>query len=113
MHTILSKILLTAVIVISGASPLFAQPSGPNNAASDLPTDYLTKEFHAGRRAALRAVVPANSVVAVFSFPTRNYSNDVDYLYHQNPDLYYFTGYKEPHSMLLVFKEPQVDSAGN
>src|SRR5690606_33257215 len=53
------------------------------------------------------------SVMAVFAFPTRTYSNDVEYLYHQNPDLYYFTGYKEPHSLLLVFKEEQVDSSGN
>jgi Xaa-Pro aminopeptidase len=73
----------------------------------DLPQDYLTKEFHAGRRAALREKMPANSVVMVAAFPTRTFSNDVEYLYHQNPDLYYFSGYKEPHSMLIVFKEPQ------
>ena len=41
------------------------------------------------------------------AFPTRTFSNDIDYLYHQSPDLYYFTGYKEPHSLLLIFKEPQ------
>ncbi|HYE54427.1 MAG TPA: aminopeptidase P family protein, partial [Chitinophagaceae bacterium] len=45
-------------------------------------------------------------------YPTRTFSNDVDYLYHQNPDLYYFSGYKEPHSMLLIFKDEQTDSAG-
>ncbi len=77
-----------------------------------LPQDYLTKEFHAGRRTALREKMPANSVMMVLSFPTRTFSNDVDYLYHQNPDLYYFTGYKEPHSFLLLFKENQTDSAG-
>ncbi|MEO5564553.1 MAG: aminopeptidase P N-terminal domain-containing protein [Chitinophagaceae bacterium] len=82
-------------------------------AQDDLPTDYLTKEFHAGRRAALRKMMPENSVVAVFAYPTRNFSNDVDYLYHANPDMYYFSGYKEPHSLILIFKEPQTDSAGN
>lgn len=82
-------------------------------AQDDLPKDYLGKEFHAGRRAALRQLMPANSVTVVFAFPTRVFSNDVDYFYHQNPDMYYFSGYKEPHSMLLVFKEPQTDSAGN
>lgn len=76
------------------------------------PKDYLTKEFHAGRRDALRAIMPENSVMAVFSYPTRNFSNDVDYLYHQNPDLYYFTGYKEPDGLLLVFKEEQKDANG-
>ena len=79
----------------------------------DTPKDYLTKEFHAGRRAALRQIMPDNSVMVVFSFPTRVFSNDVDYLYHQNPDLYYFSGYKEPQSMMLIFKNDQVDSAGN
>ena len=77
-----------------------------------LPQDYLTKEFHAGRRAALREKMPANSVVMVLAFPTRTFSNDVEYLYHQNPDLYYFTGYKEPHSLLLIFKDDQTDSTG-
>ena len=76
-------------------------------AQEDLPTDYLTKEFHAGRRAALRAKMPDKSVVIVLASPTRTFANDVEYLFHQNPDLYYFTGYKEPHSMLLVFKEKQ------
>ncbi|MBC7828569.1 MAG: aminopeptidase P family protein [Chitinophagaceae bacterium] len=81
--------------------------------APDLPQDFLSKEFHAGRRDSLRGRMPANSVTAVFAFPTRTFSNDVEYVYHQNPDLYYFTGYKEPHGMLLIFKEPQKDSSNN
>lgn len=77
------------------------------------PTDYLSKEFHAGRREALRAIMPENSVMAVFAYPTRNFSNDVDYLYHQNPDLYYFIGYKEPDALVLIFKDEQKDANGN
>lgn len=88
-----------------------AQPSPARE--DDLPKDYLTKEFHAGRRDALRESLPANSVVAIFSYPVRTFSNDVDYLFHQNPDMYYFSGYKEPHSLLLIFKDEQTDSAGN
>lgn len=76
------------------------------------PTDYLTPAFHKGRREALRAIMPANSVIAIFAYPLRNFSNDIDYKYHANPDLYYFTGYKEPDAMLLVFKEPQTGSDG-
>lgn len=76
-------------------------------AQDDLPQDYLPAKFHADRRDSLRKLMPDNSVAVFFAFPTRTYSNDVEYLYHQNPDLYYFSGYKEPHSMLLVFKEPQ------
>ena len=81
-------------------------------AQDNLPTDYLSKEFHAGRRAALRELMPVNSVCIVLAYPTRTFSNDVEYFYHQNPDMYYFSGYREPHSLLLVFKEEQSDSDG-
>ena len=81
-------------------------------AQADLPTDYLTKEFHKGRREAARALMPANSVMVVFAAPTRTFSNDVDFLYHQNPDLYYFTGYKEPHAVLFLFKDEQKGADG-
>jgi Xaa-Pro aminopeptidase len=79
----------------------------------DLPKDYLSKEFHAGRREALRELMPANSVFIVFAYPTRTFSNDVEYFYHQNPDLYYFSGYKEANSVLLVFKEEQKNTDGS
>jgi Xaa-Pro aminopeptidase len=82
-------------------------------AQTDLPTDYLGKEFHRGRREALRQLMPDHSVTVIFASPTRNFSNDVDYFYHPNPDMYYFTGYKEPHSVLLVFKEPQTAADGS
>ena len=83
------------------------------NAQDDLPTDYLSKDFHAGRREALRKIMPDNSVVVVMAYPTRVFSNDVDYFYHQNPDMYYFSGYKEPHSILLIFKEEQKAADGS
>lgn len=73
----------------------------------NLPTDYLSKEFHKGRREAFRNLMPANSVAVVFSYPERVFSKDINYNYHQNPDMYYLTGYKEPDAILLLFKEPQ------
>ncbi|HEX8331881.1 MAG TPA: aminopeptidase P N-terminal domain-containing protein, partial [Segetibacter sp.] len=82
-------------------------------AQQDLPQDYLSKEFHKSRREAARSLMPANSVMVVFAAPTRTFANDVEYLYHQNPDLYYFTGYKEPHAVLFIFKDEQTDSSGN
>jgi Xaa-Pro aminopeptidase len=108
MHTI-SRLVLILVLTFSTYT-VIAQPSPAND--ESLPTDYLTKDFHAGRRDALRKIMPDNSVMVVFSFPTRTFSNDVEYLYHQNPDMYYFSGYKEPHSLLLIFKEDQTDSLG-
>ncbi|KAF2513589.1 aminopeptidase P N-terminal domain-containing protein [Flavobacterium foetidum] len=73
----------------------------------NLPTDFLSKEFHKGRRDAFRNLMPANSVAIVFSYPERVFSKDINYNYHANPDLYYLTGYKEPDAVLLLFKEPQ------
>ena len=90
-----------------------AQPAPSSLQDDDLPKDYLSKDFHAGRREALRQSMPDNSVAVIFAYPTRNFSNDVDYFYHQNPDMYYFSGYKEPHSLLLIFKDDQTDSLGN
>ncbi len=81
-------------------------------AQQDLPTDYLTPAFHAGRREALRALMPPHSVAVIFAYPTRTFSNDVTYPYHPNPDLYYFSGYKEPHAVLFIFKEPQQGPGG-
>ncbi|HYH14354.1 MAG TPA: aminopeptidase P N-terminal domain-containing protein, partial [Flavisolibacter sp.] len=84
----------------------------PISAQDFLPTDYLSKDFHKGRREAARALMPDNSVMVVFAAPTRTYSNDVEYNYHQNPDLYYFTGYKEPDAVLFLFKENQKAADG-
>src|SRR3569833_4095467 len=82
-------------------------------AQEGLPKDYLKKEFHAGRRNALRALMPANSVAVVFAYPLKVMSADNNYLYHQNPDLYYFSGYKETSAVLLIFKEMQHGSDGD
>src|SRR4030095_6071942 len=97
--------ILCALVVFSSTITLSAQ--------DDLPTDYLNKDFHAGRRDALRKLMPDNSVFVVMAYPTRTFSNDVDYFYHQNPDMYYFSGYKEPHSVLLIFKTKQSGATGN
>jgi Xaa-Pro aminopeptidase len=113
MHTILQKRTLFLAILFFSTIISFAQPMASKEEDNDLPKDYLPATFHAGRRAALRAELPENSVMVIFAYPTRNFSNDVDYLYHASPDMYYFSGYKEPHSLLLVFKNPQTDSAGN
>ncbi|MFT4015669.1 MAG: aminopeptidase P family protein [Agriterribacter sp.] len=77
------------------------------SAQDNLPVDYLSKEFHKSRREAFRKMMPEKSVAVIFAFPERTFSNDVTYFYHQNPDLYYLTGYKEPGAVLLLFKELQ------
>ena len=81
--------------------------------AQETRTDYLNSDFHKGRRDLLRKKLPVNSVAVFFASPIRNRSNDVDFVYHQDPDLFYLTGYNEPHAVLLVFKDEQTDAQGN
>ncbi len=71
------------------------------------PTDYLSKEFHKERREILRSKMPENSVAVFFANPVRNRANDVDYVYHQDPNFYYLTGYREPNAVLVIFSEDQ------
>ena len=78
-----------------------------------LPTDYLSKEFHKDRREKLRSALPANSVAVFFANAQRNRANDVDYVYHQDPDFYYLTGYHEPDAVLLIFKDEQKKADGS
>lgn len=81
--------------------------------AQGTPTDFLTADFHKGRRELVRKMMPTNSVAVFFANAERNRANDVDYIYHQDPDFYYLTGYKEPNAVLLIFSDDQKDSAGS
>ena len=76
-------------------------------AQTGIPNDYLSAQFHKERREALRAKMPQNSVAVFFGNPVRNRANDVDYVYHQDPDFYYLTGYKEPNCILIIFSDNQ------
>lgn len=98
--------LLALLLFFSVPSAVVAQP------AADA-SGHLSAAFHAGRREALRSLMPANSVAVIFAYPERNFSNDVDYVYHANPDLYYLSGYTEPDAVLLVFKENQPAANGS
>jgi Xaa-Pro aminopeptidase len=80
---------------------------------SDLPNDFLSKDFHKDRREQLRASLPQNSVAVIFANAVRNRANDVDYVYHQDPDFYYLTGYKEPDAVLFIFKDKLVAANGS
>lgn len=93
----LTFLLLLALMVIE---PLLAQNK-------QLPDDFLPVSFHRDRRDKLREKMPENSVAVFFANPVRNRANDVDYIYHQDPDFYYLSGHKEPHALLLIFKSNQ------
>ena len=55
--------------------------------------------------------MPNNSVAVFFGNAVRNRANDVDYVYHQDPDFFYLTGYKEPNSVLVIFSNEQTNKS--
>ena len=91
--------LTMVVVILSGQSVCVAQ--------GERPADYLTPEFHVAKREELRRLMPPNSVAVFFANAERNRANDGFYKYHQDPNFYYLTGHREPHSVLFIFKEQQ------
>ncbi|MEO9872252.1 aminopeptidase P N-terminal domain-containing protein [Ekhidna sp.] len=81
--------------------------------AQNEPDDFLTSTFHKERRTLAREKMPTNSVAVFFANPVRNRANDVDFIYHQDPNFYYLSGYKEPHAVLMIFKDEQEGPEGN
>ena len=73
---------------------------------------FLQKEFFKQNRQELRRQMPDNSIAVFFTNPIRNRSNDVDFVYHPDPNFYYLTGWEEPHAALIVFKDTQQDPEG-
>ena len=57
--------------------------------------------------------MPENSVAVLFSAPIRNRANDVDYVFHQDPNFFYLTGWHQPHSVLMIYKNSQFDELGS
>ncbi|MGJ8593817.1 MAG: aminopeptidase P N-terminal domain-containing protein [Aquaticitalea sp.] len=98
------KTLITLISLLFAVPISFGQKG--------LPEDYLSAEFHKERREAFRTEMPANSVSVFFANPMRNRANDVDYVYHQDPNFYYLTGYKEPNAVLVIFSEEQYNDKG-
>ena len=95
--------LLFYVLLLFNAFQLLGQAKVPSEESL---------AFHQSRRDALREKLPPNSVAVVFSNPTRNRANDVDYVYHQDPNFFYLTGWREPQSVLLVYSSDQQDDKG-
>ena len=75
--------------------------------------DDLGPEFHKKKRQEFRSLMPANSVAFILTSPIMKRSNDTDYMYHQDPNFYYLTGWREPHGVLVIFKDDQFDSEGS
>ncbi len=94
---------LLCALCLLGTISLFAQ---------ERPLDFLPASFHKMRREALREKLPDRSVAIFFANAVRNRANDVEYVYHQDPNFYYLTGYQEPDAILVLFSDWQTDASG-
>ncbi|MEP7234132.1 MAG: aminopeptidase P N-terminal domain-containing protein [Ignavibacteriota bacterium] len=69
-------------------------------------TDRLTPEFHRSRRELLRKFMAPHSAAIFLAASPKNRSNDVSYVYHQDPNFYYLTGHTRSDAALIITKEP-------
>src|SRR5262245_22268782 len=88
MTRILRTVCLVTLAAVAGLAPTAS-------------ADELTKDLTA-RRAKLIAKATPESILVFFSAPERTYSNDVDYEYRQDSDLYYLTGITQPDTILVL-----------
>lgn len=105
------KLLSTAVLflcVTGSVSNISAQavPVDTLNKYGLYDTDRLPQSFHASRRAHVLDSMIEGSVALFLSAPKRTRANDVEYLYHQDPNFYYLTGHLDPESALILLKSP-------
>jgi len=107
------KYLLLSFISLSIFLPIAAQEDkinfkkDPSVDYYQYDEDFLPASFHAAMRDSLRAIMPDSSVAVFYASPERKRSNDVYYEYHQDPNFYYLSGYREPNSMIIIYKEPR------
>jgi Xaa-Pro aminopeptidase len=97
-------LLISAWLNLSAFAQELQKVTVKSPSSSLYDTDLLSKEFHSGRRDALRKLMDDSSVAVFFSSSDKTRSNDVDFEFHQDPDFYYLTGLQEPEALLLVFK---------
>lgn len=63
------------------------------------------------RREALRASLDENEMALIISYPVKQMSRDINYEYHPNPNIRYFTGISEPGVILLLLSNTLVESS--
>src|SRR5438045_37321 len=99
-------ILLLALVII--ATPVFGA-DGPTSIIVTPPapqfTDAERQAELARRRAAVAAKMEDNTVMVLFSAEPKLYTNDVDYVFRQENDLYYLTNLKQANATLVILKK--------
>jgi Xaa-Pro aminopeptidase len=89
---------VTAVTAVTAAADtgIMITPPAP------VVTDAERQAELGSRRSAVRGKMGKDSVLIMFSTEPRIYTNDVDYYYRQENDLYYLTTLKQEHATLVL-----------
>lgn len=100
-----SFVFLFAITV----SPITALAAGPTSILITPPAPKVSvEERHAElakRRAAVAAKMDDKSVLVMFSAESKLYTNDVDYVFRQENNLYYLTNLKQIGATLVITKD--------
>jgi Xaa-Pro aminopeptidase len=90
-------------------SPITALAAGPTSILITPPAPKVSvEERHAElakRRAAVAAKMDDKSVLVMFSAESKLYTNDVDYVFRQENNLYYLTNLKQIGATLIITKD--------
>lgn len=111
----MNKVFAAAAIVFVAFSAIPAGAFGPEVPATKEPvirvappspkfSDAERQTELAARRARVFAKMADNSIMVLFSAEPRNYTNDVDFMYRQENNLYYLTALKQKGAMLVLSK---------
>ncbi|MCU4674322.1 Xaa-Pro aminopeptidase [Catenovulum sp. 2E275] len=65
----------------------------------------IAQSEYLARREAVLAQMSANSLCILFSASEQTRSNDTEYLFRQNSDFFYLTGFNEPQAALVLIKQ--------
>ena len=68
----------------------------------DFPPLAPPQSMFRAHREKFLAKLPANAIAILRSAPPRTFSNDVEYVYRQDSDFYYLTGWEEPDAVAVL-----------
>src|SRR6266568_6892796 len=102
------KRTIAALVLSLLVSGTFAFGNGPTTIPVTPPapkfTDTERQEELARRRAAVAAKMADKSILILFSAEPKLYTNDVDYVYRQENNIYYLTALKQDGAALVMTK---------
>ncbi|MEJ7849030.1 MAG: aminopeptidase P family protein [Pyrinomonadaceae bacterium] len=106
MKRVITWILLIAFVLSGLAAAVLAETPGAIKIAPPAPkfTDAERQAELASRRTAVASKMADGSVLILFSAEPKLYTNDVDYVYRQENNLFYLTGLKQNGATLIIAK---------